>query len=207
MDFFTDYDRLKSTVAYKLINAEKNQELLKKIPHLPYLDLAIVFYCLLADTPVGNATVLIHNSHMKLWNIRCADLYRDAKANMGKLLPARLSGMAEVIRELSGGREEPENVGVPMYVLTNTQKSLGAACILYDGVLKSCAARLGEAYYVLPSSVHEVIMVPVSAVGDEQELTAMVRDINRTQVRDTEVLSDNIYLYSPVSGKLTLIES
>ena len=47
----------------------------------------------------------------------------------------------------------------------------------------------------------------VSAVGDEQELSAMVRDINRTQVRDTEILSDNIYLYSPVSGKLTLIES
>ena len=98
-------------------------------------------------------------------------------------------------------------LGVPMYVLSNTQKSLGAACILYDGVLKSCAARLGEAYYVLPSSIHEVIMVPVSAVGDEQELSAMVRDINRTQVRDTEILSDNIYLYSPVSGKLTLIES
>ena len=124
-----------------------------------------------------------------------------------RLLPARLCGMAEVIRELSGGKEEPENVGVPMYVLSNTQKSLGAACILYDGVLKSCAARLGEAYYVLPSSIHEVIMVPVSAVGDEQELSAMVRDINRTQVRDTEILSDNIYLYSPVSGKLTLIES
>ena len=50
-----------------------------------------------------------------------------------------------------------------------------------------------------------LIMVPASAVSDEQELTAMVRDINRTQVRDTEILSDNIYLYSPVSGKLTLI--
>lgn len=207
VDFFTDYGKLKSTVVYKLINADKNRELLKRIPHLPYLDLAIVFYCLLTDTPVGNATVLIHNSHMKLWNIRCADLYRDAKANAVRLLPARLCGMAEVICELSGGKEEPENVGVPMYVLSNTQKSLGAACILYDGVLKSCAARLGEAYYVLPSSIHEVIMVPVSAVGDEQELSAMVRDINRTQVRDTEILSDNIYLYSPVSGKLTLIES
>ena len=166
VDFFTDYRKLKSTVVYKLINAEKNRELLKKVPHLPYLDLAIVFYCLLADTPVGNATVLIHNSHLTLWNISCAQLYRDAAANAAKLLPARLCGMAEVIRELSGGEDEPEDVGVPMYVLTNTQKSLGAACILYDGMLKSCAARLGEAFYVLPSSIHEVIMVPVSAVGE-----------------------------------------
>ncbi|HIR98214.1 MAG TPA: hypothetical protein IAD39_10170 [Candidatus Merdisoma faecalis] len=50
-------------------------------------------------------------------------------------------------------------------------------------------------------------MVPVSAVSDERELVSMVRDINRTQVRSTEILSDNIYLYSPDSGKLTLIEN
>lgn len=206
-DFFKDYRRVKATVVYKLVNAEKNRELLKKIPHLPYLDLAIVFYCLLTDTPVGSATVLIHNSHLKLWNVGCGELYRDARVNALRLLPARLSGMAEVIRELSGGVEEPEETGVPMYVLTNTQKALGAACILYDGVLKSCADKIGEGFYVLPSSVHEVILVPASAAGDEQELTAMVRDINRTQVRDTELLSDNVYLYSPVSGKLSLIKA
>lgn len=206
-DFFTDYEKVRTTLVYKVINAEKNRELLKKIPHLPYLDLAIVFYCLLTDTPVGNATVLIHNSHLNLWNIRCADLYRDAKENTERLLPARLSGMAEVIRELSGGMEEPEDTGVPMYVLTNVQKSLGAACILYKDMLKTCADRFGEAFYVLPSSVHEVILVPASAVENQKELIAMVRDINQTQVRDTEILSDNIYLYSPVSGNLTLIEN
>ena len=205
-DFFTDYGKLRSTVVYKLVNAEKNRELLKKVPHLPFLDLAIVFYCLLTDTPVGNATVLIHNSHMNLWKVSCSELYRDAKANTAKLLPARLESMAEVIRELSDGMEEPEEVGVPMYVLTNSQKALGAACILYDGVLKSCADRIGEAFYMLPSSIHEVIMVPASAVADERELISMVRDINRTQVRSTEVLSDNIYLYSPDSGKLTMKE-
>ena len=115
--------------------------------------------------------------------------------------------MAEVIRELSGGMEEPEDTGVPMYVLTNVQKSLGAACILYRDMLKTCADRFGEAFYVLPSSVHEVILVPASAVENQKELIAMVRDINQTQVRDTEILSDNIYLYSPVSGNLTLIEN
>ena len=144
---------------------------------------------------------------MKLWKISCSDLYRDAKENSVKLLPARLQSMSEVISELSEGMEEPEETGVPMYVLTNSRKALGAACILYDGILKSCADRLEEAFYLLPSSIHEVIMVPVSAVSDERELVSMVRDINRTQVRSTEILSDNIYLYSPDSGKLTLIEN
>ena len=72
--------------------------------------------------------------------------------------------------------------------------------------MKACEARVGEAYYLLPSSIHEVIAVPVSAVPEAEELLAMVRDINATQVRNTEILSDNIYLYSPESGQLSLIE-
>ena len=94
-----------------------------------------------------------------------------------------------------------------MYVLTNTVRSLGAVSILYEGVLKSCGERLGEAYYVLPSSIHEVILIPASAVEDTKELQSIVRDINETQVRETEVLSDNIYYYSPISGQLSLVES
>ena len=207
LDFFMDYGKIRSTVVYKLVNAEKNRELLTRVPHLPFLDLAIVFYCLLADTPVGSATVLIHNSHMEFWKIGCSNLYRDAKENAERLLPARLESMSSVIRELSDGADEPEDTGIPMYVLTNQRRAFGAACILYDGVLKSCADRMGEPFYMLPSSIHEVIMVPASVVQDEKELTAMVRDINRTQVRSTEVLSDNIYLYSPVSDHLTLIET
>ncbi|HIT66191.1 MAG TPA: hypothetical protein IAB61_02970 [Candidatus Merdisoma merdipullorum] len=206
-DFFTDYGKIRSTIVYKLINAEKNKDLLNRIPHLPFLDLAIVFYSLLLDTPMGNATVLIHNSHMKLWKTGCSDLYRDAKENVKRLLPARLESMSEVIYELTGGQERPEETGVPMYVLTNRSRAFGAACILYDGVLESCAERFGESFYMLPSSVHEVIMVPASAVGNEEELTSMVRDINRTQVRDTEILSDNVYLYSPVSGQFTLVKA
>lgn len=203
-EFFRDYGRLRPTVVYKLISRRRNEELLTRIPHLPYLDLAIVFYCLLSDTPVGHATVLIHNSHMELWGVGLSDLYRDAKENVKRLLPAKLESMSEVIKELSGGMDEPEDTGVPMYVLTNVRKSLGAACILYDGVLRMCAEKLEGAFYLLPSSVHEVILLPACAVEDRRELRDMVREINATQVRSTEVLSDSVYLYSPESGQLSL---
>jgi len=205
VDFFLDYRKIKPTVVYKLINYEKNQELLKDVPHIPFLDLAIVFYCLLSDTPVGNATVLIHNSHIDLWRVNCGDLYRAAKVNVQRLLPAKLQTMGEVIRELSG-EDSVEDV-VPMYVLTNSRKALGAACILYDGMLEACARRIGEAYYLLPSSIHEVILIPKAAVPDEQELKDMVADINKTQVRNTEVLSNQIYFYSPDSGRLSPVKA
>ncbi len=211
VDFFADYRKIRPTVVYKLINYEKNRELLEKVPHLPFLDLAIVFYCLLADTPVGNATVLIHNSHLDMWHITCSELYRDARDNALRLLPAELKPMGEVLRELAwdSGNGEAREEGddeLPMYVLTNSRKSLGAASILYSGMLGACESKVGEAYYLLPSSIHEVILVPVSVVPGAGDLLEMVRDINATQVRSTEVLSDNIYFYSPESGQLSLVE-
>jgi hypothetical protein len=205
-DFFADYRKVKPTVVYKLINYEKNQELLGKIPHVPFLNLAIVFYCLLPDTPVGNATVLIHNSHMKYWQITCGELYKDAKLNTPRLLPAEIKSMSEVLSELSGGLDGSREDGIPMYVLTNARKALGASCILYDSMLKHCEEYLGSSYYLLPSSVHEVILIPAEAVADSGELAAMVRDINQTQVLRTEVLSDQIYFYRPESGQLSIVK-
>ena len=204
--FFTDYRKVRPTVVYKLINYEKNQELLKRIPHIPFLNLAVVFYSFLPDTPVGNATVLIHNSHMEYWKITCGELYRDAKQNTPRLLPAEVKSMSQVLSELSDGLDTQEEDEIPMYVLTNSGKALGAACILYEGMLKYCASWLDSAYYLLPSSIHEVILIPKAAVSNEQELGEMVRDINRTQVLKTEVLSDQIYFYSPESGQLSIVK-
>lgn len=205
-DFFADYRKVKPTVVYKLINYEKNKELLGRIPHVPFLNLAMVFYCLLPDTPVGNATVLIHNSHIRYWQITCTELYQDAKQNTPRLLPAEVKSMSQVLLELSDGMEDSKDEVIPMYVLTNSRKALGAACILYDNMLKYCAECLGSAYYLLPSSIHEVILVPEKAVPDSGELAAMVRDINRTQVLRTEVLSDQIYFYRPESGRLSMVK-
>lgn len=203
-DFFSDYRKVRPTLVYKLINYEKNRELLERVPHLPFLDLAIVFYCILNDTPVGNATVLIHNSHMQLWNVGCRQLYQDARQNALRLLPAELDSMTDVIRELSDGTDELEDMGVPMYVLTNKRRTQGAVCILYEGILWECYKCIGEDYYILPSSVHEVILIPQSAVANEAELASMVKDINETQVQNTEVLSNHIYCFSSKSGQISI---
>lgn len=206
VDFFQEPERVRPTVAYRLINYEKNRELLQEIPHLPFLDLAVIFYSLLTDTPVGHATVLIRNSHLELWGKNTSWLYEAAKENTEKLLPKRLVSMEDMIYELSEGKQEPEYAGVPMYVLTNSRKSFGAACLLYDGVLGECFRRLEESYYLIPSSVHEVILIPASAVGDSRELCALVQEMNRTQVRSTEVLSDTVYLYSEETRRLEMID-
>lgn len=92
--------------------------------------------------------------------------------------------------------EDVKEMKMPMYVLTNQQKLYGAACMLYPGVLKAFSEENGQDFYVLPSSVHEVILIPAEPGTDEALLREIVTEINRTQVAKDEVLADSIYYYS-----------
>ena len=89
-----------------------------------------------------------------------------------------------------------------MYVLSNRIHSYGAAAILYSGRMEGIGMYLKSNYYVLPSSVHEVIVVPEKAAVEKEELSAMVAEINRTQVEAEEVLSDHAYYYDRKKGRL-----
>ena len=91
-----------------------------------------------------------------------------------------------------------------MYVFSNRTRSFGASAILYDGRLAKIAERLKENYYVLPSSVHETIIVAESDAPAKDDLDAIIREINETQVDPEEVLSNQAYYYDRKEGKLLL---
>ena len=101
-------------------------------------------------------------------------------------------------------RKDIANVRVDdnMYVLTNYLRQYGAACMFYQGVLSKFAMTVGTDFYILPSSVHEVILLPVRKDYTKEKLQEMVRQVNRTQVAEEDVLSDNIYLYSKKMRKI-----
>ena len=100
--------------------------------------------------------------------------------------------------------EEPENLP-PLYVATNECKCHGAAVLLYDGVLERFAERIGSDFYILPSSVHETLFMPVLPDTDGCMLPELVCGINTEQVAPEEVLSDNVYLYHAGDGSVTQI--
>lgn len=208
MEYFLKYDNVKGKLIYKLINIDKNQDLLQDVPHVKVHDLAVVFQCLVAEEAMGNATILIHNAHLKLWEIRKERLYQDAIANAPYLQPCEIIAMGEVIRELLEAEEELpiEEGGTPMYVLSNKARLFGAACILYPDVLKNFADKLDSDLYILPSSVHEVILLPVGEVEHVESLRQMVCDINETQLAREEVLSNNVYFYNRMDNKLSILE-
>ncbi len=214
-----DFNNLKGKVAFKLIQREKNKELLKDVPYFEFLDLAMVFYLILDEHRGGQMTTLIHNSHMEPWGVEKEELYRFAKRNTPMLLPPEIKTMKEIVCDiLKGCLEELEMAGLvndlldfdsqrpPLYVLSNKKQINGAGCILYDGCLKDFADSLNSDIIILPSSTHEVILVPDDGNLDYGELQKTVDQINESEVPKEDVLSDMIYKYSRHDCSISFIE-
>ena len=224
MDFFLDYKLVKEKIAYKIINYDKNLELLEQIPHMKYLDLAIVFYCLIISEQFSGASITIHNSHLKMWNVTIEELFAQAKKNTPKLLHMEIKNMNQILNEMlheNDANDIPEEwceelneelneqlsnrneENLPMYVLTNQSKTNGATCMLYDHVLEGFSIEVESDLYILPSSIHEVILIPTKDKRECDKFANMVKEVNETQVEVEEVLSDHVYYFSRLGGEVS----
>ena len=201
MKFFLNYETVRSRIIFKLINTEKNRELLRDVPYIPFHDLSIVFQCLVSEERFGNASILIHNVHLQLWKVNARELYECALENTPLLQGYELADMNTVLEEMKalGGIDDEEiedmQQEVPMYVLSNKSRINGASCILYKDILKDFAMVVDKDLNVLPSSIHEVILLPSDGTQESEQLKEMVREINQSQVEKEEVLSDSVYYY------------
>lgn len=225
--FFTEFTKVKEKIVFKLINYEKNHTLLQEIPYIQFLDLAIVFYCLVSSNEMGNATILVHNNHMDMWKTDINELYSISQQNTPRILGCQIRDMDEIMREilyedLSKGISENDEMrelltpllktplgesnrnAIPMFVLSNKSKINGASCLLYHKVLEEFSNRIQRDFYILPSSVHEVIFVPADENYSKNQLVEMVKEVNMTQVQEEEILSDAVYYYSQKEGKVTM---
>lgn len=216
---FKSYSGAKEQIAFKLINKEKNQKLLQQVPHRIFHNLAIVFYYVVNEPPFfGKASILITNTHLKYWEVDEKELCMTAMCNTPRLMPPQIQNIEDVMKGLlknEGTKEEMveqimtglkrELAGVdkvPMYVLTNEQKLQGAACMLYPGVIQSFAKTFNRNLYILPSSIHEVILLPEDESYHKEDLLAMVTEINATQVDKCEVLADAVYFFDLENNRL-----
>ncbi len=222
MEFFTQYARAKSRILYKLIHRESNQELLKEIPYVAWQDLVIVFYYAFEDERFGKATILIKNSHMAMWGIDVPALYETAKTNMLRIKPEEMLPIGQLIQEFMERKlchnereidaKMPESIDTAMerssmmYVLSNCDRVFGASALLYSGSMKALAGKLNKNLIILPSSVHEVILVPDDGMTEKEFYREMVKEVNDTQVDPEERLSYNIYYYDRVLEKVTILE-
>ncbi len=214
-----DYETVPDKVIYKLINYHQNREFLEEIPHIRLCDLAIIFCLLVEQSGDSLATAVIYNGHMESWGMDTQMLMELAKKNTKRLLPAKIRNMSEVIQgiamEYVGNDTEKTALDemlstpndIPLYVLSNDINTNGAIAMLYEGILKDFAAVLEHDLIILPSSIHEVLLVVYEEELCMEELKEMVRHVNQTEVAKEEILSDNVYIYSRKTDKISIVES
>lgn len=196
-----NWDKIKPHIFARLINAEWNRELLEKVPHKRVMDLAEVYYVKAAgkNENDGIGSILIYHEHGKMWDVGQADLHEAACNNMATEKSAFVS-MEEIIGELTGNLI-PGSCG--MYVLTNGDRIYGASEILKEDTLCGIAEQMQDDFIILPSSVHEVIVIPDK--DDEYAgLAEMVREINATQLAPDEILSNHVYRYDRTRKELSI---
>ncbi len=200
--FFMDYHQVKDRVMYKLLNYEQNRQLLEEVPYRRFLDLAVVFYVEINHDDLGYGSVLIHNNHLDVWNITEKELYEAARENTPKRLKYQFSSMEGIVDELFGTilhqdiLESEDTPGHDMYVLTNCNMLFGASCMMYEGLIRKISEKLDCNLYILPSSIHELIIIPQDGFAEsKKELCALVRYVNENQVEQVDRLSDCVYEY------------
>ncbi len=217
IESFKCYKQMKEKIAFKLINYETNIKLLEEVPYQRILDLAIVFYVVISNDSIGAATVLIRHEHMDMWNITENQLYEEAKKNTPLLFKEQLQDIEDVIKEFVleeyPEKESSEDFNeflqqsffpddaeyelerTKMYVLTNEERINGASAILYENLLSSFADQIKQNLYILPSSIHEVILVPATREVKQKELEEMVQEVNINEVSEGERLSNHVYFF------------
>lgn len=222
----SSYQEVKNRIVYKLINIQANLPLLKKLPYIPFHDMAMVCYLLMEQKEHGYMTALVHKEHLKTWRIREKELFTTAIQNTPLLLPPTLRPMSEMLKQLAQdvfgdscqeesleamleAAEEHRMQQNPMfpdlYVLTNSAGVNGAACMAYPHVIKNFADRLEQDLIILPSSIHEVLLVTDSGNYDYNELSCLVKDINDSEVPTEDQLSNQIYRYSREDDVITIV--
>lgn len=197
----TDYEQMKDKLSMEVVASDRNADLLTKVPHQEMEDMAVVYRFVMESDEAGRASILITNELIERMGVTPEQLHADALENAPEIRPAVIKGMNEVMIEMMGpdaaamfGMDElPQDE--KMFVATVPDKVAGAGVIAYQNFMDEAAERVGGDFFILPSSTHEVLLVKDDGEANFRDLKAMVEEVNATQVRPEEKLTDNVYHY------------
>lgn len=207
---FRNWETIRADIYPKLVNAEQNEELLEKIPHRNFMDLAVVYYAIARDHAREDiGTIPIYNGHMEIWEQEEENLYQTAMRNMRADGEADFITIETIVKQIAGitfpKKDGNASHDTDMYILTNHHRRFGAAEILDKKTLRMIADQIGDRFIVLPSSVNETIILPPKDVTEYEGLAAKVREVNDTQVDVEERLSYHVYVYSRDEEMLKIV--
>ena len=193
-----DWEDCRDRITYRLVSATQNRKFLSTMPYIPFLDLAIIFTVFYRMSDEGLESIRVTDELADAWGVDCRELLNLAKVNTPRLFPAVCDPMIEVMgRFLEMDVESLRDMDMdsPMRLLSNEHNVYGATSLLYEEEIDRLGERLRENFYVIPSSIHEVLILPESAVEDPDYINSMIRQINREHLGKVDILSDKAYYY------------
>ncbi len=199
-----DTEHAEEHIVLRLVNYARNIRILEECPHIRCKDLALIYHYMLSDdNSDGLVSVRIDYSNMAFFKLTEEKLKEKALENTERLFPPVFEKveylMKEYCRRMMGnaftfGDERFADM-FPMYVLTSKSRMNGAVCMLYKGMLERIKKTLGKGFYIIPSSINEILILPESYGMNQEDLAEMVQSVNYDIVPETEVLSDSVYHY------------
>ena len=193
----TNYDEMKTKLAMEVVSADRNADMLQSVPHEQMEDIAVVYRLILGQDSEGRSSVLVTNDLMEQFGVTHEQLHEDAMINAPEIRPSEIRGMSVVMTEMMGPGmiTEIDPADEQMFVASVSDNIHGAGVIAYPNFFEDAAEKLGGDFYVLPSSIHEVLLVRDNGEMTAKDLEAMVREVNATQVAPEEQLTDHVYHY------------
>lgn len=191
------YEQAKEMLFPELIPQKGNEAVLAEHPHDKVEDLAVVYRL---DLHSGDGTMMsarVNQAILDAFGVSAEQMKQDALENAPKTHPATFRSMEEVLSAMMGGMPVPEPMeGQPrLYVASTETMNRGAGVLAYPDFLQEASEKIGGNFFILPSSIHELLFLKDTGDVTRQELASMVKSVNAAEVSPQEQLSDHVYHY------------
>lgn len=210
---------LKDKIVFQVVNTKENREMISLCPHREFMDLTIVYRVIVNVDDSGVSGFLITNDIADVEDMSEKLLFNLAKKNTKKLFPFKSERIEEtmgrLMRKWGAGDKEieesfPDIESVPekerVYVVSNEYEYFGANALIYSEVLGKVVKKIGTDCYILPSSVHDLVILSTETFKESDKLVRLVKETNSEHVRVSDRLSDSVYRYSIIDGSINMVE-
>lgn len=202
-DLTFDFEACKQNIFFRLVSREQNKKLLQNCPFLPFLDLAITFHVVCRYTVTGMETMGVTNMLMSYWGVGTRELMQFAEVNTPRLFPAHIDSLENMLFRFLTRKEQDTETEVPhkslcnssLFILSNTKGTYGASVIVYPDLMKKLSEQYNTGFYLIPSSVHEVLLMPENSKDSLSGISSLVDQVNHEHVRKEDILSNHAYYY------------
>ena len=212
-----DFDKCKKNIGIKMINAKNNRTVKLTSPCRKMHDTLITYYIAVNADRNGIHSMHIDNTILDEWGISMTKLHEQAMKSNRNAFGISVMDIETAMNQVLNNESDNDvydsvfsinvNSHESIYVATNAWKIFGASVILYNDILNEVADKLNDDLYILPSSIHEALLIGASNCSmDIGELKKMVIDTNANPLvmSKNDILSNNVYFYEKYSNKLKI---